>query len=232
MKSGMIRQTPFATYLKPHKSFSHSCRRWLVSTFAMTLVGASMLTAPVLSYADDDDDEEALGICLLLTFPLTPAMLGCAAGYVIFGSSSAGTHPKFHFADSAGGTVEPLGGNVLYFDAGNRERLTVGLWKGCPPDCMVEPRLSPAKEDVERVIFRIVETERLVAAKGFNAAEWRILGDGEFNPKSHAWELDWDSRGHSAQTGYVLRADFVRADGSRQTGVGLAMPSWSKPVAQ
>jgi hypothetical protein len=192
------------------------------------MVGVSALVPPAVTHAGDDED--ALVGCLAIFFPLGPAMLGCAAGYAIFGSSSEGTTPKFHFASPSGDPMEPLGGQVLYFGDGARERLVAGLWKGCPPDCMVSPKLSPAKEDVERVSYYIIETKRLIGTTNFDKADWQALGHGRYDEERHTWELDWDTRGYAAWDGYVLRADFIRSDGSRQTGIGLAMPEWTRPV--
>ncbi|MGI9354678.1 MAG: hypothetical protein ACR2PF_05910 [Rhizobiaceae bacterium] len=196
---------------------------WRTRVLSFLMIGFLVLTAPQETYAGDE--EEALKECLVLSVFLGPTfMAGCMVGYVVADSSSEDAYPVFNFSNTADLPARTLGNGALIFTKGKPQRLAVGLCKGSPRGCLMEPKLTQAKKDVRRVAFYIIETSGLVEATSFDHADWRYLGNGKYNANESAWELSWHPTNHSAKNGYVLRADFVRRDGSVQTGIGLAIP--------
>lgn len=192
-----------------------------------TVLATAIALVPAQSHAGPHEDalEDCLSIAPFLGLGGLVFASGCLAGYAVTTASSEGTHPKFSFGDTAFDTG-PLGGNILLYSAGERHILSSGLWKGCPPNCMKPVELSPGKEDVDSVEYAIAPLEQAKTSSGFDGAEWKKLGDARYNGKTHAWELQWETADDPAGSGYILRADFHRADGTRQTAFGVATQRW------
>jgi hypothetical protein len=193
-----------------------------------TVIGVCLLTLSLASnprVAKAGPSEDALKECIE-NCPAIGALVhaaGCLAGYTIFGATVDGTYPKFDFAQKTGFPSTPLGRDTLYYTSGVREVLSVGLWKGCPPECTTGVTLVIGPEDVGRVTFSITSLDQLIAAETFDGTNWTRLGRGGFNRAKNAWELDWDTSIYNSENGYVIRADFNRGSGKTQVGVGLAV---------
>lgn len=203
---------------------THRSRGWAQCATVFLLIGLSVATVPRPAYADDDEDSLAICIGVGVVFGGLPFMLGCAAAYSSSQSSSDATYPVFNFSNKAGTGSAASGRALLISSKEKPERLAAGLCKGSARACLLKPTTTNAKEAVRRVSFYAVGTDALAEAASFDAADWQSLGEGMYNPDRYVWELNWDPENRSAKDGYVLRADFEKADGSVQRGIGLATP--------
>lgn len=204
-----------------------SVRLWRgLGVFFMALLtfSWSAILVPRGAYADDSD-EEALHTCWAVSVFIGGMVgaLGCTVAYRLSQSSSEDAFPTFSFSNAL--PTETLGKGALVFTEGTPQTLAAGLCKGFPRDCLLGPKMIQAKEDVRRVTFYVVETDSFVEATGFDDADWQSIGEGQYNSDEYVWEVTWNPTDRPTKNGYVLRADFIKADGSAQNGIGLAINS-------
>lgn len=195
--------------------------RWLsVFAAAAVLSLAPMQNAGrVLAGPSEDALKECLEYCAIGGLVWAA---GCAAGYTIFGATGGNSTPKFHFAARPGLPWSPLGQDVLYYEHNEPAVLSVGLWKGCEPQCAAPVALVRDRGGVERVTFSAVPLDRFVAAGYPDEEPWVSLGTGTYNNRTYTWDLRVNPATFQAKDTYLLRAEFIDSGGKTQLGFGLA----------
>ena len=201
-------------------------RRWALVFVTGTFLSLSPGTITPVALAGPAED--ALKQCVakckeILGIFSPPCEAGCITGYTIETAFDDDSSPKFHFDLKKKFPSTPLGRDTLYYKNGAREMLRVGLWEGCPPQCMTGVKLVKGRADVKRVIFHLTKADDFRKAKSFQSIRWTYLGEGKFNAESNSWELPWDTTSFTSRNGYIMRATFEKNDGKTDLGFGLAI---------
>ena len=188
---------------------------------AVLLVGVLVAVAPTRASAGPSED--AAKECMLYCLGVAACVLGCLAGYVIFGNSdgTADSVPRFnHLGSRAHPPMGPFGNELIDFEPGDIVTLQAGRWTGCPPDCLDSGRFLAGRAPVSRALFWVVANKDLFAAADYDSAPWMALGEARFDRRTKFWTLRWDTAGYLEREGYSLRVDFMSTTSGAEALLG------------